>query len=143
MDALLNYGAQESTIADVNNVTTESTSSPHNCAKRTVSQPESYCTSFPFNWMTFTTASQSSTHTLQVRGRVESKGHRAAAWEKTQVNQYPKSWCWREQRRKWQAEINKKQQGRGWRRNSLKMKLIPNCYFRKLLLWEERKYRVH
>lgn len=86
MDALLNYRAQESTIADVNSVTTESTPSPYNCAKRTVSQPESYCTSFPLNWMTFTTASQSSTHTLQVRGRVESKSHRAAAWEKTQVN---------------------------------------------------------
>lgn len=36
--------------------------------------------------MTFATASQSSTHTLQVRGRVESKGHRAADWEKTQVS---------------------------------------------------------
>lgn len=36
--------------------------------------------------MTSITGSQSPTHALKVRGKVESKGQRAADWEKTQVN---------------------------------------------------------
>jgi len=60
-------------IDTLNKVTEESTSLPRNCSKSTVIQLESYCTNFLLNWTTFIAGSQSVTHTLKVRCRLETK----------------------------------------------------------------------